>query len=135
MLPFSSHLTHIPAIDAEIQIKLFTTTLTQILTDSALCVLLQKMGCGVTCVDNVLTRSFYRLGVQIGHTPGYFLIVPILLTLLCITGYQQIHYQMDPEYLFSPEKGPGKTERAIVETYFKMNYTSRFNPTRITRPG
>lgn len=93
------------------------------------------MGCGVTCVDNVLTRSFYRLGVQIGHTPGYFLIVPILLTLLCITGYQQIHYQMDPEYLFSPEKGPGKTERAIVETYFKMNYTSRFNPTRITRPG
>ncbi|XP_054287352.1 patched domain-containing protein 3-like [Macrosteles quadrilineatus] len=93
------------------------------------------MGCGVKCVDNLLTRSFYKLGVQIGHTPGYFLIIPVLLTLLCVTGYHQIHYQMDPEYLFSPQQGPGKTERAIVETYFKMNYTSRFNPTRITRPG
>ncbi|RZF35137.1 hypothetical protein LSTR_LSTR009443 [Laodelphax striatellus] len=52
-----------------------------------------------------------------------------------ILRYQRIQYEMDPEYLFSPEEGPGKTERAIVEHYFKMNYSSRFNPTRITRAG
>lgn len=42
---------------------------------------------------------------------------------------------MDPEYLFSPIRGEGKNERAIVENYFKVNYTHRFNVGRITRPG
>lgn len=42
---------------------------------------------------------------------------------------------MDPEYLFSPIKGEGKNERLIVENYFKVNYTHRFNVGRITRPG
>lgn len=42
---------------------------------------------------------------------------------------------MDPEYLFSPIRGEGKNERLIVENYFKVNYTHRFNVGRITRPG
>lgn len=46
-----------------------------------------------------------------------------------------MHYEIDPEYLFSPINGHGKTERAIVENYFKVNYTHRFNVGRITRPG
>lgn len=48
---------------------------------------------------------------------------------------QQLKYQIDPEYLFSPVNGEGKAERAIVESYFKVNYTHRFNVGRITRPG
>uniref|UniRef100_A0A0A9X8T6 Patched domain-containing protein 3 n=3 Tax=Lygus hesperus TaxID=30085 RepID=A0A0A9X8T6_LYGHE len=86
-------------------------------------------------VDELLARWFYKLGYQVALTPGYFIIVPVLLTALCITGYQRIQYEMDPEYLFSPENGEGKYERAVVESFFKMNYSSRFNPTRITRPG
>lgn len=50
-------------------------------------------------------------------------------------SYQQIKYEIDPEYLFSPIRGEGKMERSIVETYFKVNYTHRFNVGRITRPG
>ncbi|XP_026685942.1 patched domain-containing protein 1-like [Diaphorina citri] len=92
-------------------------------------------GCGLKCVDNTLKRLFFKLGVFIARHPGYFIIVPILLTIICITGFQRIFFEMDPEYLFSPQHGPGKTERAIVEQYFKMNYSARFNPTRITRPG
>jgi hypothetical protein len=49
--------------------------------------------------------------------------------------YQQIKYEIDPEYLFSPTNGEGKLERKIVESYFKVNYTHRFNVGRITRPG
>ncbi|GLV34155.1 Patched-related [Carabus blaptoides fortunei] len=94
-----------------------------------------QMGCGLTCVDDLLNRSFYKLGVCVGRRPGYFLIVPVLLTLLCITGYQRIKYEIDPEYLFSPVRGEGKTERALVEHHFKVNYTSRFNVGRITRAG
>ncbi|XP_075237604.1 patched domain-containing protein [Lycorma delicatula] len=93
------------------------------------------MVCGPTCVDDILTKSFYTLGLKVGKSPGYFVIIPVFVTLICITGYQRIHYEMDPEYLFSPMHGPGKTERSIVEHYFKMNYSTRFNPTRITRPG
>jgi hypothetical protein len=59
------------------------------------------MGCGLTWVDRALHASFYRLGVVVGRHPGYFLIVPILLTLLCITGFQRIKYEMDPENLLS----------------------------------
>lgn len=49
--------------------------------------------------------------------------------------YQQIKYEIDPEYLFSPISGEGKLERRIVENYFKVNYTHRFNVGRITRAG
>lgn len=93
------------------------------------------MGCGVTLVDRFLTYTFYHLGVFVGKNPGYFVIIPVILTALCATGYQRINYQIDPEYLFSPMDGPGKHERAVVEEYFKPNYTSRFNVGRITRPG
>lgn len=93
------------------------------------------MGCGLTCVDDALNRSFYRLGVLVGRNPGYFLIIPVLLTLLCITGFQRLDYEIDPEYLFSPVRGEGKLERALVEHFFKVNYTARFNVGRITRAG
>lgn len=93
------------------------------------------MTCGIECIDKWLTKAFYRLGHIVAKHPGYFLLVPVFLTVICITGIQRVQFEIDPEYLFSPEHGPGKTERAIVESHFKMNYSSLFNPTRITRPG
>ncbi len=89
----------------------------------------------LNCVDHLLKKLFYKLGFAVAKNPGYFLIVPVFLTALCVTGFQRLHYEMDSEFLFSPEKGPSKTERSIIESYFKVNYSYRFNPTRITRPG
>ncbi|XP_045445427.1 patched domain-containing protein 3 isoform X2 [Melitaea cinxia] len=93
------------------------------------------MGCKLTFVDDILNKSFYKLGLIVGKQPGYFIIIPVLLTLLMITGYQRVHYEMDPEYLFSPVSGQGKLERRIVEEHFKVNYSHRFNVGRITRAG
>lgn len=113
------------------------------------------MACGVSWVDNTLNKYFFKLGIFIGRNHWYFLIVPVLVALLCMTGYvnknsnakdidqnikslsrvQQIKYEIDPEYLFSPIDGEGKQERKVVEKYFKVNYTDRFNVGRITRPG
>lgn len=93
------------------------------------------MTCGIECIDKWLTKAFYRLGHVVAKHPGYFLMIPVFLTAICITGFQRVKFEIDPEYLFSPEHGPGKNERAIVESHFKMNYSSLFNPTRITRPG
>ncbi|CAD1473463.1 unnamed protein product [Heterotrigona itama] len=89
----------------------------------------------LTCVDDFLNRAFHKLGLVVGRHPGYFVIVPVLLACICFTGYQRIHYEIDPEYLFSPTNGPSKMERAIVEQYFKVNYSHKFNLGRITRPG
>ncbi|XP_031621390.1 patched domain-containing protein 3 isoform X2 [Contarinia nasturtii] len=90
---------------------------------------------GVSCVDTTLNRSFYKLGKIIGRNPSFFIIIPIFLTIIFITGYQQLKYQIDPEYLFSPQNGAGKHERAIVEEYFKVNYSKSFSVERITRAG
>ena len=85
-------------------------------------------------MDSALRKLFYKLGVIIGKHPGYFIVVPILLTLLCATGVQRMVYNYDPEYLFSPTNGQGKGERDRVEQYFPTNY-SDFKASRITRPG
>lgn len=45
-----------------------------------------QMPCSVSWVDNTLNKSFFKLGKFIAKSPGYFIIVPILLALLCMTG-------------------------------------------------
>lgn len=45
------------------------------------------MAWGVSVLDKTLNKSFYKLGIIIGKSPGYFIIVPVLLTIICITGY------------------------------------------------
>lgn len=74
--------------------------------------------------DNLCIWAF------LNYQKPLFLIYRILLR-----RYQQLKYQIDPEYLFSPQNGAGKHERAIVEEFFKVNYTSNFSVERITRPG
>ncbi|KAH0552327.1 patched domain-containing protein 3 [Cotesia glomerata] len=93
------------------------------------------MRCRLTIVDDFLNQAFYKIGLCVGERPGYFVVIPILLGCICLTGYQRIHYEIDPEYLFSPINGPGKYERSIVEEHFKVNYSHRFSVSRITRPG
>jgi len=85
-------------------------------------------------VDDTLKKIFFKLGVAIGHNPGYFIIVPILLTALCASGFQRMNYNWDPEYLFSPTNGPAKAERAIMEKYFPVDY-EYFHPQRMSRVG
>lgn len=84
------------------------------------------------CIDDGLRSFFGWLGYQVGTRPAYFIIVPILLTALCASGFQRITYEADPEYLFSPIDGEAKFEREQLEKHFPMNY-SAFDPGRISR--
>ena len=90
--------------------------------------------CKVTCIDEGLRSFFGWLGYHVGKRPCYFIIVPILLTALCASGFQRITYEADPEYLFSPIDGEGKFERAQLEKHFPMNYSEAFDPARVIRP-
>merc|ERR1711962_1960685 len=92
------------------------------------------MPCQGDSMDSWLKRTFYRLGWAIGHQPGYFLIVPILLSALCASGFQRVKFVADPEYLFSPVDGEAKTEREILEQHFPTNF-SAFDPSRSSKSG
>ena len=48
------------------------------------------MGCknANNWADSILRRFFYSLGYFIGEHPGYFIIVPVMVTALCATGFQ-----------------------------------------------
>lgn len=93
------------------------------------------MGCFLQKFDNFLTRTFHRLGRLIAGHYGYFIIVPVFLTAILATGFQNIRYEDDPEYLFSPTTGPARNERKIIEDNFYMNFSSDFHPSRVTRIG
>jgi hypothetical protein len=86
-------------------------------------------------IDRLLSKYFEKLGRAIGHNPAYFIIIPVFLALICATGFQQIKYQDDPEYLFSPTDGRSKDEKRIIDTLFPMNYTDNFNAGRVTTKG
>ena len=92
------------------------------------------MRCQLNVVDEFLKRLFYRFGKFIGDHPGYFLIVPLLVTALCASGFQRIKHVADPEFLFSPVTGEAKSERDILEHHFPTNF-SQFDPSRSSRPG
>ena len=94
----------------------------------------RKMQCQLNIVDEFLKRLMYQFGKFIGDHPGYFLIVPLLVTALCASGFQRIKHVADPEFLFSPIEGEAKIERDILEHHFPTNY-SQYDPTRSTRPG
>lgn len=94
------------------------------------------MRCGrsLGVVDRALSAQFRRLGGLIGRSPGYFLVVPVLLSLLAATGLQRLNYLDDPEYLFSATNGQATLERAQTLRLFPDNYTS-FSIARIVEPG
>ena len=92
------------------------------------------MRCQLNVVDEFLKRAFYRFGKFIGDHPGYFLIVPLLVTALCASGFQRIKHVADPEFLFSPDSGEAKLERDILEHHFPTNF-SQYDPSRSSRPG
>ncbi|KAJ6224071.1 hypothetical protein RDWZM_002616 [Blomia tropicalis] len=91
------------------------------------------MGC--MCIDAALSVAFQKLGYIVGKYPGYFVMVPFFIAIILGTGLQRLRYEDDPEYLFSPTDGRSKFERAIVDDYFPINYTSNFNAGRITHKG
>ncbi|XP_076361930.1 patched domain-containing protein 3-like [Tachypleus tridentatus] len=87
------------------------------------------------CVDKATSKVFMKLGQRIGHSPGYFIIVPLLVAALFSTGIQRIKYQDNPEYLFSPINGRSRSERKTVEKYFHVNTSENFDLGRLTRPS
>ena len=89
---------------------------------------------GIKIVDRLLQRLFYSVGESVGSSPSHYFTVALFLTALCITGFQRMDYEYDPEYLFSPSPGTAKQERARLEEHFPTDY-DKFKSSRMTRVG
>ncbi|XP_045601587.2 patched domain-containing protein 3 [Procambarus clarkii] len=85
--------------------------------------------------DAFLNGLFNRLGRNIANHYGYFIVVPVFITIALATGFQRISYEDDPEYLFSPTTGYARSEREVIEANFFLNFSSSFHPSRLTRSG
>lgn len=93
-----------------------------------------KCSCNVQMkFHNLMNKTFFKLGYKIASHPGYFILIPIFLSLLGITGIQRLKYEKDPEYLFSPKDGLGRKEREVIERLFPIDYTNNFDASRMTR--
>ncbi|KAF2366095.1 Protein patched/dispatched [Trinorchestia longiramus] len=85
--------------------------------------------------DSILSRFFYKLGEAIADHTGYFILVPLFVTLVFSTGYQRMNWTDDPEFLFSPLNGRARQERAVVEKYFPTDTSHHFDASRLIRNG
>ncbi|CAG0896582.1 unnamed protein product [Darwinula stevensoni] len=94
------------------------------------------MGCHLAWVDQKLSYAAGLLGVAISKRPGYFFLIPVLVCCVFMTGIQRLEsqYEDDPEYLFSPTDGRSKVDRAVIESYFPMNF-SQYRFDRHTQKG
>ncbi|OQR70996.1 patched domain-containing protein 3-like [Tropilaelaps mercedesae] len=86
------------------------------------------------CVDKFVSAAFRALGESIARTPGYYIVIPIMLAMTLSTGMQQIQYQDDPEYLFSPNNGPSHKDRERLFELFPQNTSANFDLSRLITP-
>ncbi|XP_047736660.1 patched domain-containing protein 3 [Hyalella azteca] len=85
--------------------------------------------------DSLLSRLFFKLGEAIADHTGYFIMVPLFITIIFATAYQRISWTDDPEYLFSPSNGRARQERAVLDKYFPTNTSKMFDAARLIRNG
>ncbi|CAG0888397.1 unnamed protein product, partial [Cyprideis torosa] len=90
--------------------------------------------CNLRFVDDSLKKWFYKLGYFIAGHSTYFVVIPVLVAICLTTGIQNYRYEEDAEYLFAPVNAKAKHDRALIQSYFKTNY-SYFQLDRYTKKG
>ena len=73
--------------------------------------------------DLFLSGKFESLGSWIARSPGSFILVPLLLTLLMGSGVQNFVYASDVFYLFVPEDAQSITDAKTIQEIFPSNVT------------
>ena len=73
--------------------------------------------------DLYLGDKFSVLGACVAKSPGVFIIVPLLLSLLMGSGVQQFYYLSDVFYLFVPVHAKSIQDRIKLQEIFPENLT------------
>ena len=73
--------------------------------------------------DFYLAGKFSSLGAYVARSPGVFIIVPLLVTLLMGSGVQQFDFTSDVFYLFVPAHAKSIHDRVKLQEIFPENLT------------
>ena len=76
-----------------------------------------------TRFDLFLAGKFSSLGACVARSPGVFILVPLLITLLMGSGVQQFNYMSDVFYLFVPAHAKSIHDRVKLQELFPENLT------------
>ena len=88
------------------------------------------------CIEKTLKRAFYKYGRFVARHPLWFIICPVLLTMVLGSGFYNFHAEYGVEILFTPEGARSKDERSAVQSLFSDNERSdKFSATRISTLG
>ena len=71
--------------------------------------------------DLFLSEKFESLGSWIARSPGIFILVPLLVTLLTGSGVQNFVYASDVFYLFVPVDAQSISDAATIQAIFPRN--------------
>uniref|UniRef100_A0A7N5JE94 Patched domain-containing protein 3 n=1 Tax=Ailuropoda melanoleuca TaxID=9646 RepID=A0A7N5JE94_AILME len=88
--------------------------------------------CHTDCLETPLSRTFGRLGWEVGSHPWIFLLAPMVLTAALGTGliYLPKDEEENLEEQYTPIGSPAKAERRFVQGHFTANDSYRFSISR-----
>ncbi|XP_070560860.1 patched domain-containing protein 3-like [Ptychodera flava] len=87
------------------------------------------------CIEKRLSRLLAQHGQFVASHFVWFIILPIIVSVILGLGALRLHQRTDIEYLFTPENGPAKKHRSEIERHFTVDYNGGFLPDRKTGVG
>ncbi|XP_067123915.1 patched domain-containing protein 3-like [Centruroides vittatus] len=87
----------------------------------------------INFVQDFLSSTFTRFGEIIGRYPHYFVIIPVIVTLILASGMMNMTYNRNVDYLFVAEGGRAEKNRNFMENLFPLNTSVFTDFPRFTR--
>ncbi|XP_067133289.1 patched domain-containing protein 3-like isoform X2 [Centruroides vittatus] len=71
-----------------------------------------------------LSKKFRQLGLCIGKSPSYFIVIPVFVSMVLATGLHKWHEETNVKHLVAPRNTRHVTEEASIERLFPINLSS-----------
>ncbi|XP_067129979.1 patched domain-containing protein 3-like [Centruroides vittatus] len=80
-----------------------------------------------------LSQKLKELGLRVGRNPIYFIVVPIIVSMVLATGLHKWHDERNIKYLFEPRNTRHVKEEGIIARLFPMDLSSDAYMERMNR--
>ncbi|XP_067133244.1 patched domain-containing protein 3-like [Centruroides vittatus] len=80
-----------------------------------------------------LSQKLKELGLRVGRNPIYFIVVPIIVSMVLATGLHKWHDERNIKYLFEPRNTRHVKEEEIIARLFPMDLSSDAYMERMNR--
>ncbi|UYV60852.1 daf-6, partial [Cordylochernes scorpioides] len=90
---------------------------------------------GIKCGEKAIEQFFDWLTPKAARHPGWFILLPMLLTCMFLPGLWKVRVDDDLNYLYTPINGRGLVEKAEVERLYHMNFSTDFDQSHLIDIG